>query len=91
MLNIILTLKKWWPVLAVLGLVGAFLWYGHHEASEAKRLALASVESKQVEANQIVTHTKKESRHETQSMDRDALVRLLCSRQWVRNPGDCPK
>ncbi len=84
-------IKVWWPLLAFLGLVGLFIAHGLNEGRHAEKLTLANVGAKQAEINKQVAQTKREARHETQPMDRDALVRLHCSRGWVRNVEYCPK
>ncbi len=41
------------------------------------------------EANEKVITTKKKVKHENQNRDRDALIRHVCSRGWVREPEQC--
>jgi len=53
--------------------------------------AMAEVFQAQQEANEKLRKKKKVIRHETQNMDRDAIVRELCSSGWVRTPANCPK
>lgn len=86
---------KYWRIigliLAVLGGLGSVVWYGAHKHSQGYQKAMQEVATAQAEANMKVTQKKRKIKHETQGLDRDAIIRELCASQWVRNPEYCPK
>lgn len=82
--------------IAVLSLLGAFLWYGHNQyhkgakneraACEAEKQAIKdAIEARDAEIRDL----KKRARDETQTLERGTIVDLLCEHGWVRDPDQC--
>lgn len=70
--------------------LGGLWWWRNDGIADGKRDAVVEIQEVTEETNKAIRHIKKESKHETQSLDRAGIVRQLCDSGWVRNPDQCP-
>jgi len=75
-------------------LIGVSIWWSNTKADWKQQgydQAMAEVRIAQEEANIKLRQSKKVNNHETQSLDRPAIIIELCRRGELRTPQYCTK
>ena len=70
--------------------IAGLVWWRYDGVQYGKKDVQIEVVKKTEETNKAIRDIKKETKHETQPLDRDSIVRQLCDAGWVRNPDQCP-
>lgn len=66
------------------------LLYGNAREADGKFLGRAECTAAIEAGNEKIKTAKRKANHETQSLDRGAIVRDLCLHGWVRSDNKCP-
>lgn len=82
-------------VLVIVGIVAVILasyyFYGEKQKTIGEKLKTAEVVVSTQENNTVIRTRKKVIKHETQNLDRDAIIAEHCANGWVRVGKDkCP-
>jgi len=93
----IFLIKYWKPIALALAigalLIGGNIWWSNTKSGLIKQgydQAMEEVRIKQEEANTKIRERKKVAQHETQTLDRPAIIAELCARNELRDAGNCP-
>ena len=70
--------------------IAGLLWWRYDGVQDGKKDVKIEVVQKTEETNKAIRDIKKETKHETQQLDRHDIIRQLCDAGWVRNPDQCP-
>ncbi len=82
-----------WRLIMALGIaatiVGGYFYLERSIRKDERAACVAEHEAALIAKNEQIKTVKRTVKHETQSLDRDAIVAELCKRQWVRGGTGC--